>query len=133
VPSKSQETTSLEQLAAALRSAWGPDTSTEDAWSASLPERGQCAVTALIVQDAFGGALLRAKVAGESHYWNRLPSGEEVDLTRGQFRSFTPGPTEVRGRDYVLSFSDTLKRYLVLRERVRVPLGDSFLGHRECS
>ena len=46
---------------------------------------GQCAVTALVVQDFLGGELIRAFVCGESHYWNRLPDGSELDLTADQF------------------------------------------------
>lgn len=49
--------------------------------------KGQCYVTALIVQDFFGGDLLRFKEypLERSHYWNLLPDGCEVDLTSDQF------------------------------------------------
>ena len=48
-------------------------------------------MTALVVQDLFGGALVlgEVRVGGEKtghHWWNRFGSGVEVDLTRGQFR-----------------------------------------------
>ena len=80
------------------------------------PAWGQCAVTALVVQDAFGGDLLRAMVEGVSHYWNRLPDGSEVDLTRQQFpEGAMHGATVVKDREYVLSFPETASRYLLLR------------------
>lgn len=49
--------------------------------------KGQCFVTALVVQDFFGGELLRFKdyPLERSHYWNLLPDGREIDLTSDQF------------------------------------------------
>src|ERR1700724_3464771 len=46
-------------LVARLAQAWSRDTSSDaEHWSASNPAWGQCAVTALIVQDLLGGHLL---------------------------------------------------------------------------
>ncbi len=58
---------------------------------------GQCVPTALVVQDLFGGIVLRTNVVKDqlyyrkyggktfAHYFNRLTDGKEVDLTRDQF------------------------------------------------
>lgn len=110
----------LGSLAERLRSAWARETSVQpNDWTAGSPSVGQCAVTALVVQDFLGGELLRAIVHGGSHYWNRLPSGEEIDLTRDQFSSFPERiKGEVRSREYVLSNENTRDRYLTLKERV---------------
>jgi hypothetical protein len=60
-------------------------------WSPENPAKGQCGVTALVVQEHLGGDLLMAEVRHADgsrqgvHYWNRLPDGEELDLTRAQF------------------------------------------------
>jgi hypothetical protein len=60
-------------------------------WSRDNPARGQCGVTALVVQDLLGGELLLAEVHHADgrrqgvHYWNRI-GGVEIDLTREQFR-----------------------------------------------
>lgn len=114
-------TSALAALSRDVEAAWAADTSTEpERWTVTNPAWGQCAVTALVIQDAFGGDLLRARVDGVSHYWNRLPSGEQVDLTR---RQFTDGgrletQPELRTRDYVLSFLETQHRYARLRERL---------------
>jgi len=93
-----QSATGIDALERALRRSWGPDTcAPEDqpAWTADNPARGQCITTVLVVHDAFGGALVRGEVHVDGkridfHWWNRLPDGSEVDLTRGQF-----GPHEV--------------------------------------
>jgi hypothetical protein len=108
-------------LFAAIRHAWAADTSVDPAWSSTCPARGQCAVTALVVQDYLGGQLVRAEVDGISHYWNRI-SEEEVDLTREQFVGFAPVDINSRSRYYILSFSDTAKRYETLKARVAVAL-----------
>jgi hypothetical protein len=83
-----------EDLEAAVRAAWALDTCDPvdaDDWSAANPSRGQCGSTALIIHDLLGGELLIAEVirGGGSrqgvHYWNLLPDGTELDLTRDQF------------------------------------------------
>jgi hypothetical protein len=56
---------------------------------------------------------------GESHYYNRLPTGEDVDLTRDQFDRFkTVGSPEERTREHLLSNDDTARRYQLLRQRL---------------
>jgi len=109
-----------EALVARLEQAWSRDTSSDPKhWSASNPAWGQCAVTSLIVQDLLGGQLLRSTVGTISHYWNKLPSGDELDLTRQQFGDQTEmGPVELRTRKYVLSFPETVRRYDALKRRV---------------
>lgn len=109
----------LGRLARTLREAWSGETSADGNWSPERPSLGQCAVTALVLQDHLGGELLRAEVDGVSHYWNRLPDGTEIDLTRDQFARFSPGPVEARSRDYVLSFPGTAHRFHMLSERLR--------------
>lgn len=99
---------------------WSADTSAADDWSPDNPAKGQCAVTALVLQDRLGGVLLRAVNEGVSHYWNRLPDGFEVDMTRDQFTTWEPGEIVERDRDYVLSFPDTAARYALLCERLGV-------------
>jgi hypothetical protein len=117
----------LERASEALAQSWSRDTSAEpEVWSEQTPSRGQCAVTALVVQDLFGGELLRCDAEHTSHYWNRLPSGHEVDLTRHQFGpDFKPEFVEKRSRAYVLSFPDTIARYSKLRRNVMAKLGEA--------
>ncbi len=109
----------LKAFASSLSEAWTDETSTNDDWSPERPEAGQCAVTSLIVQDKFGGTLNRATVNGVSHYWNTLPDGTEVDLTRSQFDE----PLKIvepikRERDYLLGNDATLRRYKQLQKNI---------------
>jgi hypothetical protein len=89
----------LTELERAVRAAWSLWTadpadhhdSSGDDWSGDDPASGQCASTALIVHDTFGGTLLMAHVRRSDgrpagyHYFNRLPDGTEIDLTAEQF------------------------------------------------
>jgi hypothetical protein len=87
---------SLAEVDAAMRASWASDTcSPDDAarvpWAAGNPAWGHCDVTALVLHDLLGGELVMGEVHvdGEQHgyhWWNRLDSGVEVDLTREQFR-----------------------------------------------
>ncbi len=74
---------SIAELEAALPDAWSLETSSK--WSAENPARGQCSVTALIVQDIFGGTILKTRVTQSIHFYNRIDD-ERIDLTISQFR-----------------------------------------------
>jgi len=101
-----------------VRRCWVRETSAApELWSPQNPSRGQCAITALLIQDEFGGDLLRGVVSGESHYWNRLPDGTVVDLTLEQFGGEKAVGFVVRDRGYVLSFEATRCRYDLLRSK----------------
>lgn len=111
-----------EAIVRALERSWDATTSADPSWSPEVPSRGQCAVSALVVQDELGGDLLRAIVDGTSHYWNRVADGSEIDATRAQFQRWHPVEEVIRRRSYVLSFPDTRRRYLILRSRVNALL-----------
>lgn len=111
----------MTALSLRISDQWGQNTSADpDNWTPENPAWGQCAVTALLVQDLLGGDLLRTTNAGISHYWNRLPDGVELDLTRGQFDAWQPAEIATRDRDYVLSFPETARRYHKLRELLAI-------------
>lgn len=95
-------------------------------WTAENPLWGHCAVVALLAQDVFGGELVRASLKEypeyvhlKSHFWNRLPNGEEVDFTSEQYfdMPFRDLEGEVRSRESVLESPDTQRRYALLTER----------------
>ncbi|WP_460563656.1 YunG family protein [Geodermatophilus arenarius] len=81
-------------MTAAVRAAWCRETRDDSDladWSPGDPARGQRGATALVLHDLLGGDLLLAEVRRTDgsrqgvHWWNRLPGGREVDLTREQF------------------------------------------------
>lgn len=107
---------------ARLEQVWGEETAAPGSFDAARISTGQCAVSALYLQAICGGELLRTMNApgGEpvSHYWNRLPDGSEVDLTRDQFRVWAPTQIIVRSRAYLEAHPDTMTRYQVLLQRL---------------
>jgi hypothetical protein len=113
----------LAEIEAALRSSWARDTSDDpDEWTPQNPSRGQCAVTSHVIRELLGGEILVAPVKpsiNEHHCWNRLPSGEEIDLTDDQFR-----PEQQILEPWVGEPTpDTLPRCELLLGRVRERLG----------
>ena len=109
-----------DSLFTALRRAWSRSTSADPGgWAPDNPAWGQCAVTALVVQDILGGRLVRAAVNGMSHYYNLLDTGEQIDLTLEQFPAGSSLEDQAfREREYVLSFADTARRYQLLKETI---------------
>lgn len=121
----------LSDLERVLRKSWSRETAYRpEEWSEANPSSGQCAITALIVNDYFGGDIVWAEAVlpnGEkiSHFFNRI-NDKEVDLTRSQFPEGTIIPRGVEKkkdfastRDYLLSYEDKGSRYAVLKEKVR--------------
>jgi hypothetical protein len=124
----------LDAIDQALRACWAADTCSPDdvaraPWHPDNPAWGHCDITALVVNDIFGGDLVLGEVYaadGEQHgfhYWNVLASGVELDLTFEQYRQGQrvtgarvvrrpPGPLSRRRQEYEL-----------LRERVAARLG----------
>ena len=75
-----------EALRARLRRAWSARSSAR--WRAENPALGQCSATALVVQAALGGEILKTLVDFEGghawHFYNRI-AGRAHDFTASQF------------------------------------------------
>jgi len=110
----------LRALRHQLEAAWRADTSFwPDEWTAVRPSFGQCAVTALVVEERFGGEICRTINAGVVHYWN-LVDGRPVDLTRDQFEVWAPEvETTTVGAAELVSSGPTLgSRFRLLTARI---------------
>ncbi|MEP5729055.1 MAG: hypothetical protein ABJL67_06745 [Sulfitobacter sp.] len=116
---------------AALAQAWSAETAVQ--WTAENPASGQCNVTAAVVHDVFGGAVLRTQLQGVWHYYNHI-DGQRVDLTDSQFTApgalftapeqYMDAPTSseaalegIPQREY-----DTLRAALLAQLRARAPI-----------
>ncbi len=102
----------------------------QDRWSPEEPALGQSGVTALLVQDRFGGELIRTAIVGHgSHYHNRLANGQEVDLASEEYPDMTPAAApEVRTREQMLGSpkglqARTRERYELLKRAVEAVVG----------
>jgi hypothetical protein len=110
----------VDDVGGIISACWNRRTSYDPAgWSNRNRAWGQCAVTALVVQDLFGGIVLRGYINGIEHYWNRLPNEAEVDLTRTQFAKVREVASVVpASREFILSSPSTASRYADLKRRV---------------
>jgi len=112
----------IEELTKILEISWSKDTCTpslQDSWNENNKALGQCAITALIVNDFLGGKIMRCMSETGSHYYNII-NDHIIDLTSSQFEKAPKYiEAEKRTRDYLLSNEDTKKRYLLLLKEVK--------------
>ncbi|MBN2459612.1 hypothetical protein JXB28_04980 [Candidatus Woesearchaeota archaeon] len=126
-------------LELALKYSWSKDTTLDEKnWAAENPSWGQCAVTALVVNDYLGGEIVWALAklpdgTDISHYFNKI-KGEEKDYTRMQFPEGTQVPAGVTRaktfastREYILSYESTRQRYELLKGKVSEFLKKQYL------
>ena len=113
----------LRTLRAAMVKAARADTAYAPAtWKrAKDPLTGHCYGAAHLVQDRFGGEIVKGTVRGQAHAWNRLPGGREVDLTGSQYGGDGLHPL-VKGEGVAASRS-TNPRFARFAARVDAQLG----------
>ena len=110
------------KLKKAIQKSWGVDTAYKDdipKWSTDNPAAGQCAVTALIIHDYFGGRIYSGMSQdGVVHYWNKI-YGFKIDITRSQFKE-TKKFTNITKwiADDLLQTGNVRERYAILKERI---------------
>ena len=61
---------------------WGIKTSSK--WTFDNPYKGQCGVTSIVINDLFGGKILKTNIDNQWHYYNRI-NGQRLDYTSKQF------------------------------------------------
>ena len=91
-----------------------------DKWTNKNKALGQCAITALVLNDFLGGKIMRCESESGSHYYN-LINDNIVDLTFEQFLGEIPLYSEgcERTRKYLLENDDTRYRYTLLANLVK--------------
>lgn len=117
--------TNLLELFAVLEQSWQQATAypaCQAEWIETDPSYGQCAVTAMLVHDMFGGTIHKIRVSGGgTHYFNKL-NGIYVDLTREQFDLYAIPinyePNQEIPREYCGKNKDTLARYKQLQRSI---------------
>ncbi len=97
-----------------LLKCWSIKTSSK--WTSENPYKGQCGVTAMVIQELIGGEILKTKAEGQWHFYNKI-NEERIDFTRKQF------DFEVNYQDIPSSrdeaFADTNKaQYMELKTRL---------------
>ena len=106
------------ELYRALADAWSANTaSPTGAWSPANRAQNHCSVTALIVQDYFGGEILSTRTVGGTHFYNTV-GGVKWDLTSSQFSEPIPYEDRVSSRDDALA-DTAVEKYELLVSRLK--------------
>lgn len=115
----------IEDLYNVLNECWCKETaypSCQADWTEDDPSYGQCAITAMLVNDMFGGTIHRIKLnGGGTHYFSKI-NGNYIDLTREQFDLYDIPVdyihNEEMSREYCGKNADTKKRYELLKYNI---------------
>ena len=108
-----------------LRKAWCRATahpSCQNKWTEDNPSCGQCCVTALVIQELYGGDIYSCKVGKNSHFVNII-NERIVDKTAEQFGrvdkiQYINGSFKKRSRESLLKNKDVKERYELLKARL---------------
>lgn len=110
-----------------LAECWSSETSS--LWTANVPSRGQCGVTALVFRDHFGGEILKTPVGRKWHFYNRI-DGKRLDLTRDQFEQPITYLDLSSSRDEAMA-DCTAQQYRQLSRRFSARLSEAGLYHHQ--
>lgn len=108
-----------------LRKAWCRETahpSYQSRWSEDNPSVGQCCVTALAIQDLYGGDIYSCKVGNNSHFVNIIDE-RIIDKTSEQFGGtsqikYISGSFRKKSRKSLLKNKNIKERYELLKSRM---------------
>ncbi|KXO04874.1 hypothetical protein AYK81_23150 [Bacillus thuringiensis] len=93
---------------------WSIETSSK--WTTENPAKGQCGVTALVVQDIYRGEIKKTKVREAWHFYNFI-DGQRFDFTEVQFNEKLNYMDVESNREE--AFADTNeKQYSILKEKL---------------
>ena len=102
-----------------LLNCWSIKTSSK--WTPQNPYKGQCGVTALVIQNILGGEILKTEVDNQWHFYNRI-EGIRYDFTKLQFNYDLNYQDIVSTR--IEAFADTNEyQYSALWDSMRGTLG----------
>ncbi|OOZ84309.1 MULTISPECIES: YunG family protein [Bacillus] len=103
-----------KQIYEVLIRSWSIETSSK--WTIENPAKGQCGVTALVVQDIYGGEIKKTKVREVWHFYNFI-DGQRFDFTETQFNERLNYLDAESNREE--AFADTNeKQYSILKEKI---------------
>ena len=102
-----------DKIQKVLINCWSSETSSK--WTESNPALGQCSVTALVIQDFYGGRLLKSKINNDWHFYNEI-DGTIYDFTASQFLNELKYTYELSNRNEVL-LDTSVEQYKILYKK----------------
>jgi len=106
--------TFIEHMQEALLSSWSINTSSK--WTKDNPAKGQCGVTALVVNDVLGGQIRKTLLSEGWHFYNEI-NGECYDFTASQFNEDI-GYMDIQSSREEAFLDTNQKQYDVLKQSV---------------
>ncbi|WP_397538340.1 hypothetical protein [Rummeliibacillus pycnus] len=104
----------IECLKSALASSWSLASSSK--WCSDNPAKGQCGVTALVVNDLLGGQILKTKLPEGWHFYNMIEH-KRYDFTVSQFsESILYEDIASNRREALMDCNEN--QYMYLKEKV---------------
>jgi len=101
-----------------IKELWSAETASPPAgWSQNSPAKNHCSVTALIVNDYFGGGIVSTKTVGGTHFYNVI-DGRRWDLTVSQFAEPIPYDDTPSSREAAMA-DTTTEKYQAISARLR--------------
>ncbi len=98
-----------------LFQSWSIESSSK--WTIKNPAKGQCGVTALVINDLYGGEILKTDLEDGWHFYNEI-NGKRYDFTESQFLNSFEYMDVPSNREE--AFADTNeKQYNYLKKRVK--------------
>ena len=76
------KSTLIEDMEKVLLNSWSLNSSSK--WTIANPARGQCGVTAMVVNDVLGGEIKKTMLSEGWHFYNEI-RGMRCDFTASQF------------------------------------------------
>ncbi len=96
----------IQTLENQLLRAWSIETSSK--WTKENPARGQCGVTALVVQDLLNGDIVKTPLTEGWHFYNVI-EGNRYDFSDSQFESPIHYENLPSNREEAFSDTNTLQ------------------------
>lgn len=105
---------SIHEFLNILYKCWSINSSSK--WTQDNPASGQCGVTSLVVNDFFGGDILKTITPKGWHFYNKIEN-DRLDLTRSQF-SKEPIYLDISSSREDAFLDTNLEQYYYLRNSV---------------
>ena len=104
----------MQEFLNILYRCWSINSSSK--WTLDNPANGQCGVTSLVVNDFFGGDILKTKMPEGWHFYNKI-GNKSFDFTQSQFFQKPIYLDILSNREE--AFSDTnIEQYNYLKNRI---------------
>ena len=112
-----------------IRSTWSKETSHPsyaDKWSIENPSVGQCAITAMYLNQKYGYPIFETIIGKSRHFFNKDDDGNVIDLTKDQF-NIEIDYSNSRQREFKDLYRSCGNRYELFMSNLKKNLKEAYL------